>query len=283
MDDEERFARISDDIRAVRIQGARSIAKAALRAYGLFPDRKHMRILLSLRPTEPMLRNALGMIGKKPMKEIIQHFDSAQERINSLAMKVIRQDSVIFTHCHSTNVVNAMIYAKKHGKKFEVFNTETRPLFQGRKTARELAKAGIKVSLITDLEARAAIVKDRLLKEADFVVLGADAIMKNGDVINKMGSAMFAEIAFHHKVPVYVIADSWKFSSRDVMIEEREHQEIWENAPKHVQIRNIAFETIPSVYIKAIVSELGILKPREFARKAMGKTVTKSHKSLPVS
>ena len=78
---------------------------------------------------------------------------------------------------------------------------------------------------------------------------------------------MFAEIAKDHKIPIYVVADSWKFSKRPVKIEERAHQEVWKNAPKHIRIKNPAFERVESKYITAIVSELGILKPKEFARK----------------
>jgi len=263
MDNKKRFDTICRDIKSVKIQGARNVAKAALYAYELVPTRHSIRTLLSLRPTEPMLQNVLAMIGKKPMSEILGHFDSAQDKINLFVLKLIRQNSIIFTHCHSTNVINALIYAKEHGKKFEVINTETRPLYQGRKTAKQLSRAGIKTTLITDLEAREAIAK------SDIVVLGADAILKNGDVINKMGSSMFSEIAHDHKVPVCIIADSWKFSKRAVKIEERDYKEVWKNAPRKIKIKNLAFERIPSKYIKFIVSDLGILKPKEFVKKAI--------------
>ncbi|GAI17822.1 unnamed protein product, partial [marine sediment metagenome] len=88
--------------------------------------------------------NVLNMLDKKPYKEIISHFDNAQEKINQHVLKIIKNRDVIFTHCHSTNVVNSLINAKKKGRKFQVYNTETRPLYQGRKTAQELRRAGIK-------------------------------------------------------------------------------------------------------------------------------------------
>lgn len=88
------------------------------------------------------------------------------------------------------------------------------------------------------------------------LIIGADALLKNGDIINKIGSNMFSEIAYDNKVPVYVFADSWKFSRRKVKIEERQYAEIWKNAPKHIRIKNPAFETVNSKYITAIVSEL---------------------------
>lgn len=261
MDRKKRFDSICKAIKEIKVQGATNIAKSALYAYSLFPTKQSIKKLSGLRPTEPMLINTLKLAEKYSSSKILNHFSSAQEKINKFVLGLLKKKSIIFTHCHSTNVVKALIYAKKHGKKFEVYNTETRPLFQGRKTAKELAKSGIKVTTFTDSAARVA------LKQADLVMIGADAILKNGDVINKIGSGMFAQIAFELKKRVYIIADSWKFSKRDVKIEEREHKEIWKNAPKHVKINNPAFEIIEKKFIKAIISEYGILKPIKFLTK----------------
>ena len=267
MNKEKRFAQILKHIKEIKIQGARSIAKAALYAYSLMKTREARKQLIAARPTEPMLSNVLHRIENQPYKKILQHFDDAQQKINKFAFKIIKNNSTIFTHCHSTNVVNALIYAKRHGKRFQVYNTETRPLFQGRKTARQLSKAGIKVAMTADLAAGDALTKGGKIKKADIVLLGADAILKDG-VINKIGSAMFAEIAYGNKIPVYIIADSWKYSPRNVKIEERDFHEIWKYAPSHIKIKNPAFEKIPAKYIKAVVSELGVFTLKQFVRKA---------------
>lgn len=260
------FDKLCRDIKEVKIQSARNVAKAALRAYSLNHTKKAKKILLNLRPTEPMLVKALNLADKMSEKDILKHFDSAQEKINQLVFKIIKNNSRIFTHCHSTNVVNALIYAKKRGKHFEVINTETRPLMQGHQTARELTNAGIKTTMITDNAVGDALEKGGIIKKADIMMIGADALLKNGDAINKIGSNMFAEIAHNNKIPVYIIADSWKFSTRKVKIEQREHYEIWKTA-YNIKISNPAFETIKVKYITAIVSELGILKPKAFIKK----------------
>jgi len=263
-----KFNKILRDIKSVKIQGARNIAKAALYAYSLQPTKSAKQKLIKARPTEPMLINVLNKIEKNNQnyKKIFSHFNEAQDKINKNVLKIIKSKSIIFTHCHSTNVVNALIYAKRHGKRFQVYNTETRPLFQGRKTSRELEKAGIKVTMMTDLAAGDALSKGGKIEKADLILFGADAILKNG-VINKIGSGMFAEIACNNKMSVYIIADSWKFSPRNVKIEERSFKEIWKNAPRHIKIKNPAFEKISRKYIKAIVSELGILSFSNFLRK----------------
>ena len=156
------FNKILKDIKEIKIQGARNIAKAALNAYRLIPTKESEKKLLSSRPTEPMMKNVLYFAEKKiPYKKILNHFDYAQEKINKAVFKLIRNGDVIFTHCHSTNVVNALIYAKKKGKKFEVYNTETRPLYQGRKTAEELKKSGIKITMFVDSAIKIALTKEQ--------------------------------------------------------------------------------------------------------------------------
>jgi len=255
----KRIGKIYRDIREIKIQGATNVAREAIDAFYLDPTEKNKKGLMGLRPTEPMLVNALNLVNHIPRDSIIAHFGFAQGRINKFVFKVIDGKKKIYTHCHSTNVVKALIFAKKHGKKFEVLNTETRPLYQGRQTATELAKVGINVTDFVDSA------MDEAVEECDLILLGSDAILKSG-VINKIGSGAIAELAFLHKKPVYIIADSWKYSPKNVKIEERSFKEVWKNVPRHIKVRNPAFEKIDKKYIKGIVSELGILSFDKFIK-----------------
>ena len=251
---QKKFNQIARGIKEIKIQGARNIARKALYAYSLIPTKLSKKKLLSLRPTEPMMENVLDMAEKKPYEEIVKHFDEAQEKINKYVFRLIKKDDIIFTHCHSTNVVNALIYAKKNGKEFEVYNTETRPLFQGRKTARDLRKEGIKVTMFIDSALGVALSKEQGTKKVDKVFLGADALLKKG-IINKIGSEVIARIARQEKIPVYVIADSWKFTKKKVPREQRKLNEVWGKAPKGIKIKNPAFEFVPNKYITKIITE----------------------------
>lgn len=265
MDKKTRFNQICKEIKKVEIQGAREVAKKAFYAYKLIPTEKSKHLLISLRPTEPLLQNILKRADKLSYYQLIQHFKKNQQIIDKQVLKLIKNNSVIFTHCHSSSVVSSLIYAKKHGKKFEVYNTETRPLYQGRKTAKELRKNKIKVTMFVDSAAATAIEKEDKKDKihADLVLFGTDAILKKG-VINKIGSGMFAEIAHANKVPVYILADSWKYTKK-IKIENRNSKEIWDT--KKVLIKNPAFELIKRGYITGIVSELGILSYRNFLNK----------------
>jgi len=136
---------------------------------------------------------------------------------------------------------------------------------QGRKTALELKKAGIKVTMFVDSAAMMALTKEQEGRKVTKVFLGADALLNNG-IINKIGSGMFSKIANDNNIPIYIIADSWKYTSKKIPIENRKLNEVWNRAPKKIKIQNPAFEFVPKKYIKFIISELGILKYDQFLK-----------------
>lgn len=259
-----RFKRICNRIKEVKIQGATNVAKAALKAYSIYPNPIAKRILMNIRPTEPMLTHVLELADKKPKNEILAHFSNTQDKINKNVLKLIENNSIVFTHCHSTNVIKALIYSHKKGRKFRVYNTETRPLYQGRKTAIELASSGIYVTNFVDSAIRIALRKEQGTKKVDLVLLGADALLDDS-VINKVGSGMISEIAYDEKIPVYIVADSWKYSHNNIKLEKRDFKEVW--GTKKVHVKNPAFEAIPIKYIKGIISEYGILSYKNFLKK----------------
>ena len=261
-----KFKKICRDIKKVKIQGARDIARKSLEAYYLFPTKKSLKKLFSLRPTEPMMHKVLKLAKKGvSRKKILEHFDKAQEEINKKVKKIIKKDEVIFTHCHSTNVVNALVYSHKNGKRFQVYNTETRPLYQGRKTSKEISNQGIKVTSFVDSALGVALSKEQGTKKVDKVFLGCDAITKEG-IINKIGSEVIAQIAKNEKIPVYIIADSWKYSPTEIPIEQRKINEVWDKAPKKVKIKNPSFEFVDKKYITKIITELGVMDFDKFLK-----------------
>lgn len=256
----DKFSKICKDIKNIKIQGAENIAKAALAAYSLKPSSGSIKKLVSLRKTEPMVENALKYARKNGSKKTLKIIKGNERKIIENGVKLIKNNFVIYTHCHSSTVTSILKEAHKKGKRFSVFNTETRPLFQGRKTAIELAKAGIKVTMIVDDAVELA------LKKADIMIIGADAILKNG-ILNKIGSGLFAEEAFRHKIPVYIASNSWKYSKKSVKIEERDEKEVFVERLRKLKERNPAFEFVDKRYIKGIICEYGILNFEKFLRK----------------
>jgi ribose 1,5-bisphosphate isomerase len=204
------------------------------------------------------------MIITQRIREARNHFQDASDKISIIGSKKIKKGFVVFTHCHSSTVLDLLKFAHHKKINFEVHNTETRPLFQGRKTAAELCRSGIKVKHYIDSAARIA------LKKADICLFGADAITSEGNIINKIGTELFIEIADKYEIPVYMCADSWKFDpdtvfGKDTPIENRHTDEVWPKAPKGLKIINPAFELIPPDMVSGIISELGIFHPDVFS------------------
>ena len=194
-------------------------------------------------------------------EHIIRHFDEADEKIARYALGLIKNGHAYFTHCHSTTVTRSFLHAWKGGKRFAVHTTETRPLLQGRRTATELGAAGIPVIHYVDAATRVA------LKRCSAVFIGADALLTDAKVANKIGSEMVAELAFNRNIPVYILANSWKYEpvaaeKFKAQLELRSTNEVWEQLPAGVRVENPAFELVMPKYITAIITEYGILDPR---------------------
>ena len=102
------------------------------------------------------------------------------------------------THCHSSSVVKVLTTARDQGKKIHVYNTETRPLYQGRRTSMDLMKAGVPDTMITD-DSAPFFTDNEYASDVhiDVVIIGSDCIKLNGDVYNKIGSFAIAMAAWH--------------------------------------------------------------------------------------
>ncbi|MFC7546488.1 S-methyl-5-thioribose-1-phosphate isomerase [Plantactinospora sp. GCM10030261] len=149
-----------------------------------------------------------------------------------------------------------------------VYASETRPLLQGaRLTAWELARLGAPHTLVVD--SAAATVLARRLARA--VVVGADRITANGDVINKVGTYPLALAAAQAGAPVLVAApestiDLATPTGQDVEIEIRDGTEIVSGsgprtAPAGTETLNFAFDVTPAALVAAIVTERRIILP----------------------
>jgi len=273
------FEKVVKDIKDLKIQGAENIAIQALKALTFVAVEKntiniktYADKLKNARPTEPMMHNLIdfycGNLKKGFQKDLLNklllELKNADEKISNYASVRILSKKKYYTHCHSSTVIKTFERARLIEKKvFEVHNTETRPLFQGRITATELAKMGVKVKHFIDSAARLAI------KDCSAIFLGADAILNDGKVINKIGSEFIAEIAEEKEIPVYIVASKWKFANMNSKkyadtIEQRSPDEVWKpnfKGSENVVVNNPAFEMIKPKVITAIITELGIMDP----------------------
>jgi len=145
-----------------------------------------------------------------------------------------------------------------------VYVDETRPLLQGsRLTSWELTEIGIDHTVIVD--SAAATVLARGL--ADAVVVGADRITANGDVVNKIGTYPLALAAHRANRPFVVAApestiDPTISSGLEVEIEIRDGDEVLAigGLPGTATL-NYAFDVTPADLVTAIVTEDRVIQP----------------------
>lgn len=185
-----------------------------------------------------------------------------------IGAKLIKKNMNIMTHCHSWSVVKILTTAHKQDKKIHVYNTETRPLYQWRTTSKDLMKAGIKNTMVVDDSAPFFV--DNVYEsdvDIDMVIIGSDAIKINGDIYNKVWSFSIALSAWHSKIPVYIVGSLTKIDTENtVKIEQRSSKELRPDAPKWLDIINYAFDMVPAKFITGIITEYGIIKPKDIKK-----------------
>lgn len=158
-------------------------------------------------------------------------------------------------------VREAVLAAHRAGREPRVLVAESRPRYEGRTLAADLAAAGVPVWLVVD----AAL--PLLLSQARAVWLGADAVTDQG-VFNKLGSFAAALAAREHSVPVYALAERRKFlpaATPALRIVEMPADEVWKSPAPGVEPRNVYFERVPLALLRGVVVEDAVLPPGECA------------------
>lgn len=264
--DSAKFDEIIRQIKDVKIQGANNIAIAGIEAALLKSDKDSIKKIISARPTEPLLQNSISIITKsknkqKSAQKLINYIEKSKSKIGFFGSYLIQDNMNIFSHCHSSSVIEILEYAKKIEKKnFVVYTLEVEPLEQGKQTAQELSKMGIKVVVFPDLAAEQA------LKNCDIFLFGSDAFLKKG-VVNKIGTSLLCNIAKEYKIPSYSCGVSLKYAKK-VKIENRSGREVWDERNKNIIVINPAFDFTNKKLLSGVVSELGILKYKDFIKNA---------------
>jgi len=284
----QKINEISTKIKTMEIRGALDIAIAAASAMKEValesPDSELISNLnsagdklKSARPTAVSLPNAVNYIihlakinknNKIKLSSEIEKFIKNQEnslkKIAEFGSSMIEDNDTILTHCNSDTVVEILKKAHDCGKKINVVCTETRPRKQGYITANALSEYGIPVTLIIDSAVHLIMKKLKV----DKVIVGADTVCSDGDVINKIGTSQIALCAKEMNIQFIVATQSIKFSTESVSgtivkIEERDTTEIaGADELPGVKIMNPAFDITDSGYVDVIVTEFGVIPPQ---------------------
>jgi methylthioribose-1-phosphate isomerase len=306
--DEENYLQFDDAgavagaIRDMVVRGAPAIGITA--AYGVvLAARRHVmespqawqpgvlqdiRVLAAARPTAVNLAWALARMqrclaraGDRPVAALLEearriHMEdvAANHTMGDAGAALVAEGSAVLTHCNAGalatggygTALGVIRSAWATGSLRQVYAGETRPWLQGaRLTAWELQQDGIPVTLLSDSAASLLMQQKRV----QWVIVGADRVAANGDVINKIGTCQLAVVCRYHGVRMMVVAplstlDRDMPNGQQVTLEERSPDEILQLAGRPVAAPgatawNPVFDVTPAGLVDYLVTEAGVV------------------------
>ena len=210
----------------------------------------------------------------------------ADQVIAASGAERIKDGDVIMTYAKSSIVEKTLAEAFYQGKRFRVVVIDSHPLYEGRNLARALLDLGVEVqySLINGLA--------HVVGPVTKTFLGAHAMMSNGRLYSRLGTAMVAMMAKDVNSPVMVCCESVKVTDR-VALDSFVHNEIapedellpfrmpennqssdsdpkssslynWRKTP-NLQLLNLMYDLTPAEMIDVVVTEAGSMPPNAIA------------------
>ena len=138
--------------------------------------------------------------------------------------------------------------------RLSVICAESRPNYEGRILAIQLADQGVETKVCTDAAAAS------LCRSADVFLCGADAVFSEY-FINKCGTGQLINAALECGIPSYVVASRDKFShdllAANLILNGGAPYEVWSAAPSNLGILNPYFERVPTRNLAGIITDFG--------------------------
>jgi translation initiation factor 2B subunit (eIF-2B alpha/beta/delta family) len=167
----------------------------------------------------------------------------------------VRRGATVLTLSYSSAVAQALVEAQP--KKINVVLSESRPKNEGRALARFLYKKDVPVTLTVDAALGLSV------PTADTILLGSDAVTPEF-FVNKIGSLALCLLARQHKIPAYVLTDSYRLlSQRKVPRRQVNHTatEVVPGAPAYT-VDNRYFDFVPLELVNKVICNGKVLSPR---------------------
>ncbi|WP_049923458.1 translation initiation factor eIF-2B [Halopiger djelfimassiliensis] len=184
---------------------------------------------------------------------VVSRVESGKRLAAENAVDYLEDGATLLTHDYSSTVLEALEQATDEGKSFEVYVTEARPRYIGRKMARSLAAMdGVEPTLITDSA------NGVYLAECDRVVVGMDCIVED-TLYNRVGTFPIAATAAHLEVPVTVLGSASKVVGEGFVFENefRTGSEVMPEPAEGFAVENPAYDATPVSLLESVITDEG--------------------------
>lgn len=182
---------------------------------------------------------------------VVEEVESSKEIAAANAAELVDDGDVLLTHENSSTVMETLKQVDDAGKRVELYVTESRPRFLGRRTARQLVnRDGVDVTLLVDGAA------GHYLSECDRVLVGMNCLIE-GTVYNRIGTYPIATAAADQGVPVTVVASSSKFIGGGFTFQntQRSISEVMREPADGFEVENASYDATPTRLIDTVVTE----------------------------
>lgn len=233
---------------------------------------KHLKWQMTQLASTPMDTDAKNKLKVAIETYILEQIQLADKAISITIQTKISDGNVILTYGYSSLIQKILMDAHDAGKQFRVIIVDGRPWLEGKELLRRLTKHGIKCSYVL-INALSFV-----MPEVSKVFLGAHAILANGAVMSRVGTAQVALMAKAFNVPVLVACETHKSCER-VQTDSIVYNELgdadeltWNMYPstkksllhnwktiKCLNLLNIHYDVTPADLVTAVVTELAIL------------------------
>jgi len=192
-------------------------------------------------------------------KNFSKRSKKSRQLISKFGLEFIPNNTVILTHSYSRVVHSVLKTAHRAGRRFTVLLTETRPHDKGYIAARKCKDAGIDYNVILDSAAA------QVMSNVDIVLVGAEAVVESGGIINEVGTYQLALTAKALAIPFYVACESYKFmrifplTQADIPQKEQPHKKSSKKKHNDVKTQFQTRDYTPPEFITLLFTNLGIL------------------------
>jgi translation initiation factor eIF-2B subunit delta len=226
---------------------------------------------------------------KDELEETIERYlqerlEYADRAIAQHALSKIHDGDILLTFGYTEAIDVLLRTAQEERIDFYVWVVDARPLTEGKRLLRSLREVGIPCGYI-QLNALTYV-----MQQVTKVFLGASALLANGSIYGRIGTACVALLAKSHHVPVLVCCETYKISNK-VQLESITQNELGNpydlllgnnnnsnkangnsgdettksSKPKNLKAANLLYDVTSDKFVSGIITELGIIPPTSVA------------------
>lgn len=195
-------------------------------------------------------------VTRSTVDTVIENVRREKQDAAANAVPLFEDGSTILTHDYSSTVLAGLERAVEDGRELEVYVTEARPRYLGRRTARRLAGLdGVETHLIVDSAA------GHHLPKCDRLITGITSIVDD-NMYNRIGTFPLAATANEVGTPMAAVGASSKIVGKRFVFENeyRPVSEVMREPAEGFNIENPGYDATPLSLVDTIITDKGELE-----------------------